>query len=130
MLTAGQLLAVAAGTATFPAVIAAVFHPAIFRRRWLWAGIVIAVPTAIGMPVVLWRAPVVHASGWVLLAVGLFLLAAAWWPVASDRMAADRIVDPRTGTEPFVMPRMLSAAIRWWLPAVLLITVVVTALLP
>jgi hypothetical protein len=130
VLTAGQLLAVALGTVTFPAVIAAVFHPAVFRRRWLWAGVVIAAPTAIGIPVVLWRTPVVHISGWMLLTVGLFLLAAAWWPVASDRIVADRIVDPRTGTEPFVMPRLVGVAIRWWLPAVLLFTVVVTALLP
>ena len=130
VLTAGELLGVVLGTGVFPALIAAVFNPALFRRRWVWSGIIIAPFAVVGVPVVLWRTPVLHASGWVLLTVGLFLLAAAWWPTASARILADRIIDPRTGSEPFTVPRLLIASIRWALPAVLLITAVVTALLP
>jgi hypothetical protein len=130
VLTAGELLAVALGTAMFPAVISAVLNPALFRRFWAWAGVVIAAHTAMAAPVVLWRTPVMHASEWVLLTVGLFLLAAAWWPTAADRVFADRIIDPRTGSEPFATPRILIAAVRWFLPTTLLIAALVTTLLP
>ncbi len=129
-LAAGELLAVALGTAAFPSVIAAMFNPALFRRRWVWAAIVIAAPTAIAIPPALWRTPITYASGWVLATAGLSLLAFAWWPTASERMFADRIIDPRTGSEPFTTPRILIAAIRWCLPITLLITATFTALLP
>ncbi|MDI6102452.1 hypothetical protein QLQ12_27915 [Actinoplanes sp. NEAU-A12] len=83
-----------------------------------------------GVPAVLWRTPTEYASGWVLLTAGLFLLAAAWWPTASHRIFADRIIDPRTGSEPFSTPRVLIAVTRWGLPVMLLITAALTAWLP
>ncbi len=128
--TAGQLAGVAVGTAVFPLVIAAVFHPALFRRRWAWGIVLAAAPLLPGAPVVLWSTPVAHTSAGLTLTVGLFLLAAAWWPTASNRVLADRIIDPRTGSEPFRTPRLRLAAVRWFAPAALLIVVVLIVLLP
>ena len=70
-----------------------------------------------------------HRTDGVSLSFGvLFLLAVAWWPTASDRLLADRIIDPRTGSEPFDTPRVLVAAVRWMLPTTLLLGVVLVAL--
>jgi hypothetical protein len=128
--TAGQVMGVAVGTAIFPLVIAVVFHPALFRRRWAWGIVVAAAPMVPAAPVVLWSTPIAHVSAAALLAAGLFLLAAAWWPTASERVLADRFIDPRTGSEPFATPRMLLAVVRWFLPATLLIAVVLIVLIP
>lgn len=128
--TAGQVAGVALGTVLFPVVAAALFSPALFRRRPAWAAVVVVAPWVPAAPIVLWPTPIAHASGWVLLTAGLFLLAAAWWPVASDRLLADRIIDPRTGSEAFAPPRLLMVAIRWLLPATLLIAVLLIALFP
>jgi hypothetical protein len=128
--TAGQLAGVAIGTVMFPFIVAAVFNPALFRRRWAWGAVVTLAPMVPGVPIVLWSTPVAHASAGMMLTVGLFLLAVAWWPATSDRILADRIIDPRTGSEPFAAPRLLLAVIRWLLPATLLITVVLIALFP
>jgi hypothetical protein len=121
--TAGQLTSVVLGTAVFPLVVAALFHSGLARRRGTRAGIVAVSFLAPTLPTVLWSTPVAHVSAGVLLAASLFLLAAAWWPNASDRILADRIIDPRTGAEPFATRRLLLAAIRWMLPTVLLIAV-------
>ena len=128
-LTAGQLSSVALGTLLFPVVAAAVVSSALFRRRAVWAAVVAVTPWLTAVPVIVWRTPVAHAPGWLLLTAGLFLLALAWWLQASGRLLADRIIDPRTGSEPFTQPRLLLGAIRWLLPAVLLIAVLLTALI-
>lgn len=129
-MTAGQLAGIAVGTAMFPLLIAAVFNPALFRRRWAWGIVVAAAPLVPGAPVVLWSTPVAHASARMMLTAGLVLLAAAWWPTASDRVFADRIIDPRTGSEPFTKPRLFLAVVRWFLPATLLIVAVLIVLFP
>jgi hypothetical protein len=129
-LTAGQILAVALGTVLFPLVAAVVLNPAVFRRRWLQGLVMVLSPLPCYLPMILWTTPVAHTSGWVLLTTGLFLLALAWWPTASNRILADRIIDPRTGAEPFQPPRVAFAIVRWFLPVVLLITVGITVLLP
>lgn len=128
--TAGQLTAVAAGTILFPFVITMVLSPGVFRRRPLLAAAVLVPTWLIAGLVAVWKQPVAHPAGWFLLLTGLFLLAAAWWPITSERMFADRIIDPRTGAEPFTTPRLLLAAIRWLLPAVLLLAAVATVLIP
>jgi len=128
--TAGQLIGVAAGTAMFPLVVTAVFNPAVFRRGWALGLVMAAAFLAAGAPVVLWSTPVAHASAGLMLTAGLFLLAFAWWPTASERIFADRIIDPRTGSEPFATPRLLLAIVRWFLPATLLIAVVLIILVP
>jgi hypothetical protein len=128
--TAGQVTGVALGTALFPLVAYLLFHPSVFRRPGLRAGVLMVGPGVTGAPLVLWTTPVAHASGWVLLTAGLFLLAVAWWPSASNRLLRDRIIDPRTGSEPFPPPRLALAVVRWFLPVVLLVTVAVTVLVP
>jgi hypothetical protein len=77
-----------------------------------------------------WKTPLIQASGWLLLAVGVLLLAVAWFPLVSGRQLADRIVDPRTGAEPFPLPRVLLAVLRWGLPLMLLCAVILIVALP
>jgi hypothetical protein len=129
MLTAGELVCIALGTALFPRVLALVFRPALFRRGAAWTAFLVAVPLVLAVPAVFWRTPALHLPGWALLTGGLFLLAVAWWPTAADKVFADRVIDPRTGREPFAPSRVLIAVVRWWLPVVLLVAVVVTAVI-
>ena len=124
--TAGQLLGVAVGTALAPLVIAVAFHPTLFRRRWAWVMLLVAAPLAAGAPVALWATPIAHVPAAKQLAAGLLLLAVGWWPLLAHRAFVDRIIDPRTGSEPFTTPRMLLPVVRWSLPVTLLIVVVLT----
>ncbi|HEY0000206.1 MAG TPA: hypothetical protein VGB74_07115 [Actinoplanes sp.] len=126
--TAGQLTSVALGTALFPFVAMAIFDPRLRQHQLVLPGVVVVSFLAPALPTILWGAPVAHLSAWLLLIAGLFLLAVAWWPTASDRIFADRIIDPRTGTEPFATPRLLIAAVRWTFPAMLLFAVVLLLL--
>jgi len=80
--------------------------------------------------IAMWRRPVVQVPGWALLTVGLLLLALVWWPLVSNRIVADRIIDPRTGDEPFHRPRLVVGAVRWSLPVILLCAVLITIVLP
>lgn len=129
-LTVGQLVAVAAGVVGITFIAVVILRPG--RRDVGWRlGSAVAVGFALMMvPQLLWKREVITAPGWPLLAAGLFLLAVAWWPSASGRLVADRVIDPRTGEEPFGRPRLLLAAIRWSLPVLLLCAVVLTVVLP
>jgi len=77
-----------------------------------------------------WKAPLIRAPAWLLLAIGVLLVAVAWFPLASGRLLADRIVDRRTGAEPYPPARLLLAVLRWGLPVMLLLAVALIALLP
>ena len=81
-------------------------------------------------PQVFWTRPVLHTSGWALLGAGLFLLVVAAWPLLSGRIRADRVVDPRTGREPFRLPRLVLALVLVAPIVFLLGAVLLTVLLP
>jgi hypothetical protein len=129
-LTVGQLVTVVAGTAGIAVIAGVVLRPG--RRTTAWrVGLAAAAGVGLTMvPQLVWTHPVVHVRGWAALTTGLLLLAVAWWPRASTRIVADRIIDPRTATEPFRVPRLALTAIRWSLPVTLLCAVVLTMLLP
>jgi hypothetical protein len=129
-LTAGQLVTVAAGTVAIAVISSVVLRPG---RRTSTGRVGLAAATGVGLtmiPQLVWTHPVIHVRGWAALTTGLLLLAVTWWPRASTRMIADRIVDPRTGTEPFPVPHLALTAIRWSLPVTLFCAVVLTVLLP
>jgi len=128
--TAGQLASVVLSTAVFPLVLMVVFHPGLRARSLVWGAIIGLSFLTPALPAALWQTPVAHVSAWVLTTGGLFLLAATWWPTASNRILPDRIIDPRTGAEPFTTPRWLLASVRWLLPAVLLFAVLLVVLNP
>jgi hypothetical protein len=58
----------------------------------------------------------------VLPAAGL-LLAAGWWRLLSGRLLADRVIDPRSGREPFHVPAWVPILIRFGPLAILLAAV-------
>lgn len=130
VVTAGQLVAVAAGVIAIALIATFVLRPG--RRDVGWRlGAAVAVGFALMMyPQLLWKREVISVPGWPLLATGLFLLALAWWPRASRHLVADRVIDPRTGAEPFGRPGLLLAVIRWSLPVLLLCAVLLTVVLP
>jgi hypothetical protein len=128
--TAGQVTAVVLGTALFPVIATVLLSSTLSRRRWLQGLVILPAMWSTMLPLILWKTPVAHVPAGALLTGGLFFLAVAWWPTASTNLLADRIIDPRTGTEPFKLPRVALAIVRWFLPALLLIAVGVTILFP
>lgn len=111
-------------------------------RRWptvivLWIGL--TVPVGLGA---LWRRPALTANAVVLLGVSLTLLAVGgvsfWlWNSLPGRSASrgaaliDPVIDPRTGREPFVLPRgsrWLMDLLPWMLPATLVVASVIVIL--
>ncbi len=130
VITAGQLASAAAGAAAVAFIAAVVLRPGqrdLARRLGpaVAAGLVL-----IMCPQLIWQHVMIHASGWGLLTAGVLLLSRAWWPGVPARLGADRIIDPRSGREPFSPPRPLFAAIRWGLPAALLCALLLIVLLP
>lgn len=81
-------------------------------------------------PQIVGKAVATEQPAWPVLGVGLVLVAVTWWPLLSDRFFADRVVDPRTGTEPFRVPRLALGVIRWAPPMILLVAVAAAVLLP
>ncbi|HYN94703.1 MAG TPA: hypothetical protein VES42_12715 [Pilimelia sp.] len=131
VLTAGQLASVAAGTAGIAYIGGVVLRPGRRGGRWHLPVAVMASLALMMLPQVWWRAPALRAPAWLLLAAGLCVLAVAWSPLASGRVVADPVVDPRTGREPFRAPRWLRLVGSWWtLPVLLLVVVLVTVLVP
>ena len=129
--TAGELAAVAFGTAAVVLIIATVLRPGRRQARRPAAALAVAAGLAAAMlPQILWPGTVAEVSGPALLGVGLVLLAWTWWPLAAGRIFDDRIVDPRTGTNRFPVPRWLPAAVRWAVPAVVLCAALLILIVP
>jgi len=131
-LTVGQLVSTALGTVGIVLIVALILRPGQGRQNLRWRlGVAVAVGIGLTMfPQFVWKQIAFHAPGWALLTFGLLLFALAWWPLAQDRLLADRVVDPRTGREPFKPPPLLLFAVRWSLPAVLLIVVLLAVWFP
>ena len=130
VVTAGELASIVAGVIMITIIDAVILRPG---RRKIPAPMAIAVAVGIGLiflPQVIWKQTVVEVGGWVLLTVGVLLLAFTWWPKALRLFRNDQIVDPRTGDEPFPVPRVISMVNRWCLPAFLLVAVLLIVLLP
>jgi hypothetical protein len=66
---------------------------------------------------------VCHVPGWIMLGTGLALFTAAQiW--AGFRRTGQQVIDPRTGTLPFAVPRWLVPA-GLWLPLILAVGIVI-----
>lgn len=130
ILTTGHLAGVVAGTAGVAAIMTVLFRTSHRRGTWLLIAATAACVSAMFYVQAAWKTPLVHAPGWLLLTVGVLALAVAWFPLVSGRLLADRIVDPRTGTEPYPATRLLLAIFRWGLPALLLLAVALIVMLP
>jgi hypothetical protein len=85
---------------------------------------------AIIVPQFVWPQVAFSTPGWPLLTVGALLLAIAWWPLFRTQPSADRVVDPRTGSEPYAVPRLPLLVVRWSLPAAMLIVVLLVVFVP
>jgi hypothetical protein len=134
VITAGQLVFVAAGVIGTAVIVTVAFavtpHPGRRDRTWWLAAAATVATGSVTFASLAWQQVVVRGPGWILLTAGLLLLTLAWWPLLSGRSLADRVVDPRTGREPFRQSRLLMAVIRWGLPVGLLCLVLLTVLLP
>jgi len=119
-----SLACMVAVAATLPAAL-----EQLIERRWpLTVAITAALAVCAALPA-LWRHEALRAPGTVLLGCGAVLLLATWLPPLAGRLRPDRIVDPRSGLEPFTVPPW----IRWvgWLPATVLVAaILLIALLP
>jgi hypothetical protein len=78
-------------------------------------------------PRLLWRQPLFQLPVPVALPLGLVLLLAAWWSLG---WKPDRVLDPRTGREPFHVPRLGLLAVRALPPLLLCGAVLLVILLP
>ncbi len=128
-LSAGHLLGVLAGVAAVAAFFTLLGRSGQRRVHWPSAALTVVFGFLAVSAQLAWDTPLIHAPGWLLLGVGMVLVAVAWYPLASGRLLADRIVDPRTGAEPHPVSPALLAAFRWGLPVMLLCAVVIVVLL-
>lgn len=123
-LTIGQLVSI--GLASLLAVsIVTLLRPGRGRRRWLMSGAVAFGVVAISLPQLIWRHMALQTSAWALLAVGVLLVGAVSWSMITGRALADRVVDPRTGAEPYRLPALAMVAVGFGLPVLLLGLVIV-----
>ncbi|GAA3727025.1 hypothetical protein GCM10022225_05330 [Plantactinospora mayteni] len=129
--TAGQLGSALAGVAGIVLVVALLFRPGrAYRPTPDWRfGLVGAAAIAVTtVPVLVWQQVAVRLPGWPLLGAGVLLLVAAWWPLASGRLLADRAVESTSGA-PVPGPGWRTRVVRWGLPVALLCVLVVALLL-
>ncbi|MGI5144977.1 hypothetical protein ACQEVC_01025 [Plantactinospora sp. CA-294935] len=129
--TVGQLVSVLAGVAGIVLVVALLFRPgAAYRPTPDWRfGLVGAAAIAVTtVPVLAWPQVAARLPGWLLLGAGVLLLVAAWWPLASGRLLADRPVGATPGA---AAPGSIwrTRIVRWGLPVALLCVLVVAVLL-
>jgi len=130
-LTLGELLTLALAPPLIAGIAALAFRPGAGRRGPVLVAIgAVVTMAAAGVSPMIWPQVVVTLPGPVLLATGAVLLAAAWWRLTSGRAFADRVVDPRSGQEPFPLPRWLLLLLRFGPPAVLVLAATVVALVP
>jgi hypothetical protein len=127
-ITAGQLCAIGVATIAIAAFVTpAVLGARVSLRQQHFVVLATAGLGAAMLAVTVWTAPAIRAPAWPLLAAGGVAAVAAYWPMLTRRVTSDRIIDPRTGGEPFVLPRRarwaLTAA-RWSLPALLACAVI------
>jgi len=129
-LTAGGLLSVLATVVMVAAVV--LRFDDVVRRPWRsWLAISLAFVVVTVLPALL-PAVVVTLPAQPLIAAGLLLLLAAWWRPGGAGGRVDLVVDPRTGS-PAPLPRAAEVALqvlRWGLPAVLLVAVLLVVLVP
>lgn len=126
-----QLLTLALAPPLIAGITGLAFQPGAGRRGPVLVAIGAVVTMAAAGVIADGLAPVVVTlPGPVLLATGAVLLAAAWWRLASGRAFADRVVDPRSGQEPFPLPRWLLLLLRFGPPAILVLAAAVIALVP
>jgi hypothetical protein len=128
--TVGQVIPAALAPLLMAAIVIAVQQPGHGSRRALLAVSFPVCATAAAIPQFLWPRPVVQVPGPALLATGLLLLSLALGPATARRLPADRVIDPRTGSEPYRIPAWIPAVIRCALPAVLLAAVLLILLAP
>ena len=119
-ITVGELVGVAVGSLSV-----AVVFALLARTRGVLAWLVVSLLfTVTVLPQLIWRAELVTLPAWSLLVAGAVGLAATWWP-----RPADRVVDPRTGREPW-RPRRALDVVRWAPVVVLVVAVGVVLVVP
>ncbi|MFY1668970.1 hypothetical protein ACN27G_03275 [Plantactinospora sp. WMMB334] len=130
--TTGQLVSFVAGVAGIVLITWFLLRPGRRHRRGFDWRLGLAAAVGIGItayPQVVWKQPLLHAPGWVLLGAGLLVLALGWWPLLSGRVLADLEIDPRTGSESAPGPKWLLGVVRWGLPVALCCVVVIAVLI-
>ena len=65
-----------------------------------------------------------------MLAVGALALLTPWLVGVGPRLGTDEVTDPRTGWPSLRLPRGTLIAVRWFLPALLVLAVVLTIVIP
>ena len=128
--TAGQVIPVVLAPILTTVIVTAIQQPGNGSRRALLAAAFPVCAAAAALPQLLWPQPVLQVPGPALLVTGLLLLSLALGPTTARRFQADRVIDPRTGSEAFHIPAWVPGAIRYALPAVLLAAVLAILLIP
>ena len=65
-----------------------------------------------------------------MLSTGVLALVLTGWIAYGPGLAADEVTDPRTGRPVFRLPRGTVLVMRWFLPALLLLAVLLVVLVP
>ena len=130
VVTLGQLVSTTAGIAGITLVAAALYRAGRrVRPDWRF-GLAGAVGVGVtALPQLFWTRPVLRASGWLLVGIGLLLVTLAWWPLVSGWLFADRATGPAAAGESSQARRRLLRVVRWSLPVALLCAVLLALLI-
>jgi hypothetical protein len=126
-ITAGDLVSVVLGALAVSAIVDLGLAVRARGSQTLVVGACLGGFVAAVLPRLLWRQPLTDLPVAVALGAGVLLLLAGWWPLAQHH---DRVVDPRTGREPFRVPRLALLLLRALPPVLVAGAMLVTILLP
>jgi hypothetical protein len=127
----GELLTLVLAPPIIAAIATLALRPGGGRRAPVLVGIAGGIGVlVVAVPSTIWPQVVATLPRPLLLVTGAAVFAVVWWRLTSTDAFADRVIDPRSGREPFRIPRWLMLLVRFGLPAVLVVGAILLALVP
>jgi hypothetical protein len=129
LISTGSFLAVLVGAGYVVGFFAVAERLSRWGTRWLMSPLIAGGIVATALPPILLSNSMWVGPGWYGLVAAAVLFAVGWWALA-PAAHPDRIIDPRTGAEPFPPPPWVLRLIRYGPLVFLAVAVILIVLLP
>ena len=128
-ISTGSFLSVLVGAAYVVVFFAVAERLSRWGTRWLLPPLIAGGIVATALPPILLSNSMWVGPGWYALVAAAILFAVGWWALG-PAARPDRIIDPRTGAEPFPAPPWALRLVRYGPLALLAVAVLLVILLP